>query len=152
MGYMIALQKKYYTGCVSEGQMTLFSNSPAGLPKGTIRSIIAFTIVVISLYFIALQLLGKDIKFPEALGSLLGAVIGFYFGSRSSAPSDTGMQQQVDDMKEQRDAARTEKDSDKTTDLLNKAKKGVALTKKVLQYLPEDQQKKYEKLLGILLA
>jgi len=151
LGYMWALQRRYYSGCQEEKQITLFSQSPAGLPTGTVRSMIAFSVVILSLYFISLQVLGVvDTNFPEALGSLLGAVIGFYFGSRSSGPPDSGMQQQVDEMKEQRDSAVAEKDGDKASELLKKAKKGVSLTKKALKYLPEEHQKKYEKLVGKL--
>ncbi len=151
LGYMWALQRRYFSGCKDEKQMTLFSQSPAGLPTGTIRSMIAFSVVILSLYFISLQVLGVvETSFPEALGSLLGAVIGFYFGSRSSGPADSGMLKQVDEMKQQRDTAVAEKDGDKANELLKKAKKGVSLTKKVLKYLPEEHQKKYEKLVGKL--
>jgi len=151
LGYMWGLQRRYFAGCKDENQMPLFSQSPAGLPTGTVRSMIAFSVVILSLYFISLQVLGVvETTFPEALGSLLGAVIGFYFGSRSSGPADSGMQKQVDEMKQQRDSAVAEKDGGKANELLKKAKKGVSLTKKALKYLPEEQQKKYQKLVGKL--
>ena len=149
LAFMWALQRRYYQGCVNEKQMALFSESPSGLPTGTVRSMIAFSVVIVSLYFIALQVMGQNIKFPEVLSSLLGAVIGFYFGNRS-ASGDKGMQKQVEDLKQQRDKAVAEKDGDKASDLLKKAKKGVALTKKVLKYLPEENQKQYEKFIGKL--
>ncbi len=106
-----------------------------------------------SLFFIALQVLGLGLegqKFPEALGSLLGAVIGFYFGSRSAGSADKGLQTQVDDLKKQRDSAVSEKDGNQAQSLLKKVAKGVALTKTVLKYLPAEQRKKYEKLIGTL--
>lgn len=149
-GYMWGLQRRFFAGCKQEKQMTLFAESPAGLPTGTIRSMIAFSIVILSLYFISLQVLGlATTPFPEALGSLLGAVIGFYFGSRSGG-ADSGLKKQIEGLTQQRDKALAEKDEDKAAQLLKKAKKGVALTKKVLKLLPDDQQKKYGSLVAKL--
>ncbi len=139
--YMFVLQKRFFNGCVKEHQLSLFSQSPGGLPQGTVRSILALTIVFLSIFFITLQVIGQLEKFPEALSALLGAVIGFYFGSRGQKGGDEVLQGQITALKKQRD------DSTKSEvgQLLKKVKKGVSLSKKALKFLPKDQAEKIGK-------
>ena len=53
-------------------------NEPLGLPKGSVRAIIGlvFTLSVVVAIFI-----GKPV--PEEVFGFIGAIIGFYFGSRA---------------------------------------------------------------------
>jgi len=55
------------------------SQYPLGLPRGSVRAIIALTVIVGCLAYIVLY---RD--FPQALNALLGVVIGYYFGSRNA--------------------------------------------------------------------
>ncbi|VAX34562.1 hypothetical protein MNBD_NITROSPIRAE03-348 [hydrothermal vent metagenome] len=85
--YMYILQQSFLNACREEKQLTLFFQSPAGLPTGTVRSIIALIIIVVCLYLAILlffRVAGDESEFPEVLSGLLGAVVGFYFGSRTA--------------------------------------------------------------------
>src|SRR5260221_12048399 len=80
--YMWFLQSRYYTACKEQNNLILFSQSPAGLPVGTIRSVLALLIVIVGLALAILSLYqGKNV--PETITALLGTIIGFYFGARS---------------------------------------------------------------------
>lgn len=64
------------------------ANQPLGLPKGSVRALLAVLIVG---GFIVFLLLGSNIvvfdKILSAFATLTGSVIGFYFGHRSRADS-----------------------------------------------------------------
>ncbi len=140
VAFMFTVQRKYLNACIQDNQLAIFSQSPAGLPEGTVRAMISFIIIAISLYLSVLlffQILGKDSKFPEALSSLLGAVVGFYFGSRVGGKGEGEvLQEEVKNLK-------TERDTTQSDTLLSKIKKGIDMTKAVVNVLPEDQKKKY---------
>lgn len=76
--YLKHLQKTYLETCTQEKQLALFFQSPAGLPEGTIRGVIAMLIVTASMLFLALP----NNQFPDVLVGILGTIIGFYFGAR----------------------------------------------------------------------
>src|SRR5215471_4465329 len=81
--YMWFLQYRYYTTCKEQNNLMLFSQSPAGLPVGTIRSVLALLIVIVGLSLTIISVFnGRSV--PETITALLGTIIGFYFGSRSS--------------------------------------------------------------------
>ncbi len=46
--YLFVLQKRFHKGCQDSKQMEIFFQSPAGLPSGTIRSVLALLIVTVS--------------------------------------------------------------------------------------------------------
>jgi hypothetical protein len=141
--FMFVLHNKYLDACKHNHQIAVYAKSPAGLPEGTVRAMISFIIIAISLYLCVLlffQIVGEDSKFPEALSSLLGAVVGFYFGSRSSKGDDGKvLQEQISGMEKERDTGQSDA-------LLVKIKKGIAMTKAVVDCLPEEQKKKYAEL------
>jgi predicted RNase H-like HicB family nuclease len=139
VAFMFVVQRKYLSACIQDNQLAVFAQSPAGMPEGTVRAMISFIIITISLYLTVLlffNVVGES-KFPEALSSLLGAVVGFYFGSRTGSKDDgTGLQAQVKDLK-------TERDTTESNKLLVNIKKGIDMTKAVVNILPDDQKKKY---------
>ena len=90
---------------------------------------IFFVIIAISLYLCILvffQIVGPGSKFPKALSSLLGAVVGFYFGSRSGKGDDGNvLREQISNVEKQRDNAQTDI-------LLSKIYKGIVMSKAVI--------------------
>ena len=68
--------------------LTGYNDLPLGVPRGSVRAILAVIIVFGSIAFLAISMLvtgdGVAYKFPEALTGILGAVLGFYFGKGSS--------------------------------------------------------------------
>lgn len=144
--YMYTLQQKYFEGCQKEKHMALFFESPAGLPKGTVRSVLALIIVTISLYFIVVGTF-RGTGFPETLTTVLGTVIGFYFGARSSQKgADKAQLDQIKAHQDERDKAMTEQGDA----LVKKIKKGIDMSKVALKFLPEDIRKKYGGVIGKL--
>lgn len=62
---------------------------PLGMPEGSVRAAIAVLIIVVSLALvgalIAGNLGGRPVDPPDLIATLVGSVLGFYFGSRQSA-------------------------------------------------------------------
>jgi len=147
IGFLFILQQRYLNACLQDKQLDAFSRSPAGLPEGTVRAMIAFIIITVSLYLCVLLFfkVGGQERFPEALSSLLGAVVGFYFGSRSGGNKGEGevFQEEVKGLKT--DIGKTEADK-----LLGNIKKGIDMTKVVMAVLPEEKKKKYGDILNKL--
>lgn len=145
LGYMYVLQRRFFEACKAEKQMALFFESPAGLPVGTVRSVLALLIVTVSLYFIVLQAF-RGLSFPESLTALIGAVIGFYFGGRSAASrgEDGALQGQVTQLQTERDQAVAEKGAGQAEALLQKVQKGIALSKAAAAILPASVRGKYD--------
>jgi hypothetical protein len=57
---------------------------PLGLPEGSLRALLAFTLVVfLGLYILASVLSLSDFRPPDFLLGIVATVIGFYFGSRT---------------------------------------------------------------------
>lgn len=75
-------------GVHDEGRVTLltsYANLPLGVPRGTVRAVLAMLIVFASLAFLSVSIAGgAQYKFPDALLGILGAVLGFYFGKSGS--------------------------------------------------------------------
>jgi hypothetical protein len=154
IAYMFILQRRFLKACTDANQLTVFSQSPAGLPEGTIRSVIALVIIAASLYLaviFAFKVAGDKTEFPGVLSGLLGAVVGFYFGSKTGAKGEgEGLQTQVTELKTQRDDVQTAKDAVESDTLLTKVQKGIAMSKTVVALLPEEQKKKYGDFIGTL--
>ncbi|MFY9269853.1 MAG: hypothetical protein WAO55_08930 [Candidatus Manganitrophaceae bacterium] len=141
--YLHTLQQRFLDACKEDKQLPVFLQAPFGLPTGSVRSVIALMIVTISLFFIVLQVF-LGVNFPEGLTTLLGTIIGFYFGSRStSGQQGEGTDSKVAELKEAHGTAVAEKETGQAQALLKKVEKGVALTKTALNLLPESMQKKY---------
>jgi hypothetical protein len=68
--------------------LTGYNDLPLGVPRGTVRAVLAVILVFGSVVFLAVSMLGTEsgvvYKFPEALTGILGAILGFYFGKGSS--------------------------------------------------------------------
>lgn len=154
LGYMFLLQKRFLNACREENQLSLFFQSPAGLPEGTVRSVIALVIITTSLYLAILVFFnagGDNSKFPEVLSGLVGAVIGFYFGSRSAGKGEeSALQGEIKIIKAQRDNIEAEKVGMQSDSLVNKIEKGIAMSKSVSILLPEHLRKKYDDTIGKL--
>jgi hypothetical protein len=105
--YTFRLHANFLKICADNGQVALFAQAPAGLPSGTIRSLIAFFIVLTAVFLILLTIRGGPFEgFPEVLGGVLGTVLGFYFGSRTaSGASERETSHQVSELTEQRNQA-----------------------------------------------
>lgn len=149
--YLRSMQREFLIICDKRGKLDLFAQNPAGLPKGTVRSVITFIIVIISLYIIILMLFGfaKVDKFPEILGAVLTTVIAFYFGTRSAAGSQAESETLATTEK-QRNEAIKKGDAAKAETLLKKVNKNVKLVRKIMTILPKDVQQKYGKHLNEL--
>lgn len=147
IAFMFVLQRKYLNACIQDNQLALFSQNALGMPAGTVRAMISFIIIVISLYLCILLFFhagGDGSRFPEALSSLLGAVVGFYFGSKTGGTDSSDyLQDQVKDLK-------TGIDTSQSSALLTKIRKGIDMTKAVVNVLPEEQKKKYGDMIGKL--
>lgn len=64
---------------------------PMGVPRGTVRALLALVIVFGSIAFLALSTaIPTQYKFPDALTGILGAVLGFYFGKSGSGSAGEG--------------------------------------------------------------
>jgi hypothetical protein len=63
-------------------------SSPLGLPEGSLRAMLAYTLVAfVGFYILASILSFSDFKPPEFLLGIVATVIGFYFGSRTGDAS-----------------------------------------------------------------
>jgi len=150
--YMQSLQNRFFDGCLKTNQIDKFFAAPAGVPEGTVRSVLALMIVVISLFFIVFQYyINQSSEVPQGLMTLLSAVVAFYFGTRSgtqaAAASAAGQTQAV---REQRDAAVKEQHKTKADGLIGKVAKALQVTQAASAFLPEKMRKKYESLEGRL--
>jgi len=90
-------------------RITLFRDSSAGLPEGTIRAALALLVVCILLPALVLeQPLG--LSGTGEIGTILGGILGFYFGTRSGGGEAEGFRRQAETFmgqaREQEDAAK----------------------------------------------
>jgi len=151
--YMQTLQKRFFNGCVQNNQLQKFFEAPAGLPEGTVRSVLALMIVAISLYFIVFQFYFSDKpnQIPEGLMTLLTAVVTFYFAHRASVQSAGGaLAKQTEGLLGQRDAAVKAQQQTKADSIISKVHKALQVTQAASAFLPEKQRKQYEALAGKL--
>ena len=144
MWYMYDLQRRYLGACKDDQQMAVFIHAPFGIPLGSVRSFIALTLITTSLYFLFLHVfLRFDI--PDGLTTLLGTVIGFYFGSRScGSKEDEALEGQIADLKDKHDTVVAEKDQSQAAALIKKVEGGIAVSKIAANLLPESMRKQYD--------
>lgn len=63
-----------------------YSDWPLGLPRGSVRAVLALVIVFGSVALLAVStVLPQAYKFPDALVGILGAILGFYFGKNGGS-------------------------------------------------------------------
>ena len=63
-----------------------YSDWPLGLPRGTVRAVLALVIVFGSVGMLAISTaVPQKYKFPDALVGILGAILGFYFGKNGAS-------------------------------------------------------------------
>ena len=144
--YLFFLQKQFLTACREDRQLSLFADKPAGLPDGTIRSALTLLIIIVSLYLFILTT-ADIVKFPEALAAILSAIIGFYFGHRSSSNKDASLTKHLN---KKLNSARAEKDADKAGLMIKKITKNAKLLNTITNLLPEDKQSRFKSLLDRL--
>ncbi|WKJ88949.1 hypothetical protein QZJ86_13050 [Methylomonas montana] len=138
--YLRHLQKTFLETCTQEKQLALFFQSPAGLPEGTIRGVIAMLIVTASMLFLALP----NNQFPDVLGGILGTIIGFYFGARGqNKDSESGVLQQAKEATSQRDEAISQQQQSKTDSMLKTLGTGIDMARAVAGLLPKEVGGKY---------
>lgn len=138
--YLRHLQKTFLETCTREKQLALFFQSPAGLPEGTIRGVIAMLIVTASMLFLALP----NNQFPDVLGGILGTIIGFYFGARGqNKDSESAVLQQAKEATSQRDVAITDQQKSKTGSMLETIGHGIDMARAVAGLLPKAVGGKY---------
>ena len=171
IGCLFLLQNRIVGSDLDKEKMEMLMEYPFGVPAGTVRSLLALLIVTISLLFIVLQIFVDNFSFPPALTAVLGTVLGFYFGSRSSSKGEEALSKQVKQIQTEQSRAVAERDQavaereqavterDKATvereqtvldrdtgqagELLKKVQKGLGLTKAVTAILPKDVRDKY---------
>ncbi len=144
--YMFYLQRQFLTACREDNQLAMFYDKPAGLPSGTVRSILTLLIIIFSLYLFILSTANVG-QFPQALGAILSAIIGFYFGNRSTSNKEETLTRHL---KTQLDDAQAGKDQGKAGQVVGKIAKNVKLLKTVMALLPGESKNKYKPLLDKL--
>src|SRR5690606_13568457 len=84
--YLWRLQVRFLHACQTTADLELFAERPAGVPSGSVRSVLALFIVFVTISLFALSMLPAPLRvnFPDVLSGILGTVLGFYFGARSS--------------------------------------------------------------------
>lgn len=86
-------------------RLGLYRDSPFGLPEGSIRGVIAIAIVLVALPAMVLaKVLGMATT--GELGTILGGVLGFYFGSRQAGGDAEAARRQADRNLREAEAAR----------------------------------------------
>lgn len=90
-------------------RINLFRDSSAGLPEGTIRAALALLVVCILLPALVMKdALG--LSGTGEIGTILGGILGFYFGTRSGGGEAEGFRRQAETFmgqaREQEDAAK----------------------------------------------
>lgn len=143
--YMSDLQKRFYAGAMKTNKLDKFFSVPAGLPQGTVRSILAMMIVIISLFFITLQFFfDREKSVPEGLMTLLSAVVAFYFANRASAQGvEASVALQTKEMQQDLENVRKDKDESDTQKLITKLSKASQVLSAGTRFLPEKYRKKY---------
>lgn len=145
--YLITLRRDYTKHCAENDGLPLFAISPMGVPAGTIRSLLAIFIVIFSIGFLLLGHLALNRPLPEALTAVLGTVLGFYFGARTgsgASDADSALQQQVENLRKDRDEVVDAQQSEAKNEMLKKIRKGIRMSKSVAVLLPEHLREKYE--------
>lgn len=141
---LLVLQRRFLKVCEESDNLALYAEVPFGVPRGTIRSMLAMSIVFASLLYMALTLIpGLSIEFPQVIAGILGTVLGFYFGSRSGAGQvSTDVLQQIGTSDRGREAMVAEAEESQLSVLVQKARVGVSAAKALARVLPADMASK----------
>jgi hypothetical protein len=144
------LQKRFLDVCKETNNLQLYTQTPFGVPAGTIRSILALSIVFASICYIAITVLySETTTFPEVMGGILGSVLGFYFGSRGSVGrANEDVLQQLNKTSRDRDDAVNNLNKGKLSTVIAQAKAGVAAVKAIRKVLPEQEVKKLNSIIN----
>lgn len=137
---LFVLQRQFLLACRENHDLSTYAQLPLGVPEGSIRAVLAMTVVFASLGYVALTMLpGQEIKFPEVMAGILGTVLGFYFGTR--AQSGRGTQQalqQIGTATRQRDEAIEVNKKSKLGAVVNKARNVVGIAQTLKKILPDE--------------
>lgn len=154
LGLMIYQQRKLLSACTKTNRLELLVDLPMGIPRGSVRSLLALTIVFASLAYIAYFLVGTpNANFPDIVGTILGTVLGFYFGSRSAAEAGEERTEKLVESaraegQEAAAEATAEKEQSVVGNLAGKARQGVAIARTVAGILPEQMGSQVKKVAG----
>jgi hypothetical protein len=95
----------------TEDRISILRDSPFGLPEGSVRAIISISIVLLTLPSMVLSR-ALGLTGTGELGTILGGVMGFYFGSRSAGGGDAeAARRQADLSLREAQSARQEKEA-----------------------------------------
>lgn len=144
--YMGYLQREFLRVCDQREELEYFVQSPAGLPPGTIRSMITLIMVIFSAYLFVLTMF-KVGEFPQALGAVLSTIIGFYFGNRAATAAREKPAAETEMARAAQNKAISDRDQTKAQVILSKAKKVVHLAQTASGLFPEESRKKYSQTL-----
>ena len=151
VAYLFYLQKKFLEICRDLKQLDAFVQAPAGLPSGTIRSVLTLIIVAFSMYLLTLQAFHIGGGLPETLAAILSTIIGFYFGSRTAGKAvEEIRQEQGKQLQEAKKEAQTDNEKTQIGVLLTKAQKGLRMSKLATEFLPKDMRQKYSNTIGTI--
>jgi hypothetical protein len=121
VGRWIWTLRRDFVGLLNQGEATdplaratLFRDSSAGLPEGTIRAALALLVVAILLPALVLSS-ALGLSGTGEIGTILGGILGFYFGTRSGGGEAEGFRRQAESFMQvartQEAAARTAEDA-----------------------------------------
>lgn len=147
--YMQRLHRDTMDLVRQHGTLNTFLSTPVGLPTGTVRAVITFLTIIFSLYIFLLEAMNLA-EFPGSLGTILTAIIGFYFGHRAAQKGEERLAKQYDDKVKEIESKQVEKDKSVAQEWIGKIKKNVNLVRQVLDFIPPDKRKKFEPLLNKL--
>jgi hypothetical protein len=151
VAYLFYLQKKFLETCREMKQLDTFAQAPAGLPSGTIRSVLTLIVLTFSMYLVTLHAFNIGGGLPETLAAILSTIIGFYFGSRTAGKAvEEVRQEQGKQLQEAKKGAQEDNEKNQIGVLLNKAQKGLRMTKLAAEFLPQDMRQKYSKTIDAL--
>lgn len=145
--YLGRLQQRFLAACRESRDITLFAQHPAGVPEGTVRSLLALFIVFASIAFVALAMLPlPGVKeFPELMSGILGSVLGFYFGARgASASGAKEVLARVDAAQAERDRALEQGTASKVEQIREQIAGGVEVARAVAKVLPAQMGKQVD--------
>jgi hypothetical protein len=174
--YLFKLRADFYEACRETDNLVLFADCPMGLPIGSVRSTLALVIILFAVGYIVVS---DTQDIPQSLTAIVGTVLGFYFGSRSSRESRKDITSVLDRMerRDSGDAAGNVSTADEeggpgaTTrdaptvdagesaplarrqdarDLLDTVREGLSVTQVASRVLPASARKQYAALVSTL--
>jgi uncharacterized membrane protein len=99
-----------------------YSDWPLGLPRGTVRALLALVVVFGSVALLAISMaVPQTYKFPDALVGILGAILGFYFGKNGASTDGQAIAAVAAANADARDAKSESQDAQAQTAVANQA-------------------------------